>query len=401
MTIGGNLLTYDGTTSTKAAELPTLKLFINSVLSTPHAKFLTGDLKDFYLNTARMPEKDFAYMKLPIAIIPDDISKLYNLEPITYKEHVYVEVSKGIYGLPQAGKLANEQLIRHLEPYGYRPCSITPGLWRHNSRDILFLLVVDDFGIKYTNLQDAEHLLAALKDAYKITTDWDGERYCGVVLKWDYSKRICDISMPGYIERALARFQHPKPKKPQHNPYKYLQPEYGVKVQYAPDADTSPFLDAAGKKRVQEILGTLLYYARAVDPTMLVTISSLSTQQANPTTNTMAAVNHLLDYCATHPSAIIRFHASDMTLHVESDASYLSESDAKSRYAGYFYFSDDPHGTNLMYPTFNGPVLVTANIIKKTVASAAEAECTRSVTVTARVRRNESLPATNSNTNRQ
>jgi hypothetical protein len=167
MTIGGNLLTYDGTTSTKAAELPTLKLFINSVLSTPHAKFLTGNLKDFYLNTARMPEKDFAYMKLPIAIIPDDIIKLYALAPITYKEHVYVEVSKGIYGLPQAGKLANEQLIRHLEPYCYRPCSITPGLWRHDTRDIMFLLVVDDFGIKYTSLQDAEHLLSALKDAYK------------------------------------------------------------------------------------------------------------------------------------------------------------------------------------------------------------------------------------------
>jgi hypothetical protein len=180
--------------------------------------------------------------------------------------------------------------------------------------------------------------------------------------------------MPGYIEHALARFQHPKPKKPQHNPYKYLQPEYGASVQYAADADTSPLLDAAGKKRVQEILGTLLYYARAVDPTMLVTISSLSTQQANPTTNTMTAVNHLLDYCATHPTAIIRFHASDMKLHVESDASYLSESDAKSRYAGFFYLSDDPHGNNLMYPTFNGPVLVTANIIKETVASAAEAE---------------------------
>jgi hypothetical protein len=374
MTIGGNLITYDGTTSTKAAELPTLKLFINSVLSTPYAKFLTGDLKDFYLNTARMPEKDFAYMKLPINIIPDDIIAHYALQDLIYKDHVYVEVSKGIYGLPQAGKLANEQLIRHLEPYGYRPCSITPGLWRHDTRDIIFLLVVDDFGIKYTNLQDAEHLLDALGSAYKLTTDWTGERYCGVVLKWDYDKRICDISMPGYIERALSRFQHSKPGKPQDNPYKYLQPEYGARVQYAPDADVSPLLDAAGKKRVQEILGTLLYYARAVDPTMLVTISSLSTQQANPTQNTMKAVLHLLDYCATHPNATIRFHASDMTLHVESDASYLSESDAKSRYAGFFYLSDDPNGADLMYPTFNGPVLVTANIIKETVASAAEAE---------------------------
>jgi hypothetical protein len=117
-----------------------------------------------------------------------------------------------------------------------------------------------------------------------------------------------------------------------------------------------------------------LYYARAVDPTILVTISSLSTQQAKPTTRTMAAINHLLDYCATHPNAISRYHASDMVLHIESDASYLSEAKAKSRYAGYHYLSIDPKGTNVMYPPLNAPVLVTANIIKETVASASEAE---------------------------
>lgn len=372
MTIGGNLISYDGTTSTKAAEMPTVKIFINSILSTPHAKFMTGDLKDFYLNTAKMPEKDFAYMRLPINIIPPQILQTYH--NLIHKDHLYVEVSKGIYGLPQAGKLANDQLIRHLAPYGYAPCPITPGLWKHDTRDISFLLVVDDFGIKYTDRRDAEHLLSALQDAYKVSIDWDGERYCGLILKWDYNKRTCDISMPGYIERALERFDHPKPKRPQDNPFKYLAPEYGAKTQYAIEADTSEELDEKGKKRIQEILGTLLYYGRAVDPTILVTISHLSTQQAKPTINTMTAVNQLLDYCSTHPNAVSRFHASDMVLHVESDASYLSEAKAKSRYAGYHYLSVDPHGTNVMYPPLNAPVLVSANIIKETVASAAEAE---------------------------
>ena len=180
--------------------------------------------------------------------------------------------------------------------------------------------------------------------------------------------------MPGYIDRALKRFNHPHPKKPQDNPFKYITPEYGTKIQYTPDEDTSAALDKKEKKRVQEVLGTLLYYARAVDPTILVTISSLSTQQAKPTQRTMTAVNHLLDYCATHPNAVSQFHASDMVLHVESDASYLSEAKAKSRYAGYHYLSIDPKGTNVMYPPLNAPVLVSANIIKETVASAAEAE---------------------------
>jgi hypothetical protein len=193
-------------------------------------------------------------------------------------------------------------------------------------------------------------------------------------LKWDYHTRTCDISMPGYIERALARFDHPTPKKPQDNPYKYIQPEYGAKVQYKEDADASAPLDEKGKKRIQEVLGTLLYYARAVDPTMLVTISHLSSQQATPTDNTMKAIHHLLDYCASHPNATSRYHASDMILHVESDASYLSEPNAKSRYAGYHYLSDDPKRTNILYPKLNAPVLVSTNIIKETVASAAEAE---------------------------
>jgi hypothetical protein len=372
LTIGGNLITYEGTTSTKSAEMPTIKIFVNSVLSTPNAKFMTGDVKDFYLNTAKMPTKDFAYMRIPINVIPPDILNQY--KHLVYKDHLYLEVSKGIYGLPQAGKLANEQLIRHLAPYGYAPCPITPGLWKHETRDIAFLLVVDDFGIKYTDRRDAEHLLDALRAGYKISVDWDGERYCGLVMKWDYKLRQCDISMPGYIERALARFEHPKPKKPQDNPFRYIAPEYGAKVQYAPEEDQSEPLDEKGKKRIQEILGTLLYYARAVDPTILVTISSLSTQQAKPTVQTMAAVNHLLDYCATHPNAVTRFHASDMVLHVESDASYLSEAKAKSRYAGYHYLSIDPKGTNVLYPPLNAPVLVSANIIKETVASAAEAE---------------------------
>jgi hypothetical protein len=84
VTIGGNLITYDGTTSTKAAEMPTVKIFINSVISTPNAKFMTGDLKDFYLNTAKVPRKDFAYMKLPINILPPAILAQY--QHLTHKE---------------------------------------------------------------------------------------------------------------------------------------------------------------------------------------------------------------------------------------------------------------------------------------------------------------------------
>jgi hypothetical protein len=74
---------------------------------------------------------------------------------------------------------------------------------------------------------------------------------------------------------------------------------------YAPDADTSPALDAADTKCVQEILGTLLYYARAVDSTMLTAIGSIAMQQASATQATMQAITQLLNYCATHPEAAV------------------------------------------------------------------------------------------------
>jgi hypothetical protein len=374
LTIGGDRVEYDGITSTKAAELPTAKLVFNSVISTPNARFMTIDIKDFFLQTARMPEKDFAYMKIAMNVIPDDIIQKYNLLTMAHNGFVYVRVVKGMYGLPQAGKLANDQLIKQLAPFGYAPCKCTPGLWTHSTRDITFLLVVDDFGVKYTKRADAEHLITSLQTAYKISTEWEGDRYIGLNLKWDYHKHTCDISMPGYIERVLARFNHPTPKKPQHNPSKFYQPEYGARVQYAPDDDTSPLLDAKEKKRIQEILGSLLYAGRACDNTLLYAISILSSQQANATEQTRKDVNHLLDYCSTHPNAIIRYKASDMILHTSSDASYNGEPKAKSRSAGFHYLSQHPGDKNLMHPTLNGPILVTSVLIQETVASAAEAE---------------------------
>jgi len=103
----------------------------------------------------------------------------------------------------------------------------------------------------------------------------------------------CDISMPGYIERVLTHFQHPAPTQQQHSLHKHDVPRYGAKVQYKDDPDNSPALDAADTKRVQEVLGTLLYYAHAIDPTMLPAIETIATQQAKPTQQTMQAIAQL------------------------------------------------------------------------------------------------------------
>ena len=98
-------------------------------------------------------------------------------------EHVYIEIQRGMYGLPQAGRKANDQLQHHLAKYGYCHSKITNGLWTHATNTTSFTLVVDDFGVRYTSTENIHHLLNDLKDLYKITIDWSGLHYIGIYLK--------------------------------------------------------------------------------------------------------------------------------------------------------------------------------------------------------------------------
>ena len=296
--------------------------------------------------------------------------KHYQLaEKVTADGDVYVEIRRGMYGLPQAGLIANRLLETRLNLAGYRQSALTPGFWTHDSRPISFTLCVDDFGVKYVGQEHADHLMAVLQKHYTISTDVKGQRYLGIDLDWDYDNRTVHLSMLSYVPQALKRFNHPPPRKPQHQPHPHIKPKYGATKQFAPDKDTSPLLDANGKKYVQEVVGTFLYYARTIDCTMLPALGSIATQQANPTERTLAKVKQFLDYAATHPDAIVTYRASSMVLVGHSDASYLSESKARSRAGGHFFLSQDTED-----PPNNGPVLTIAQIIKNVMSSAAEAE---------------------------
>jgi len=368
MTVGGNLIDYPGDVSTRTADLTTVKAHLNSTVSTPGAKYLCADVKNFYLGT---PMWRWEYMRIHISDIPDEVIKQYNLHAIKDTNgYIYVEIRKGMYGLPQAGILANKLLEKRLSHHGYYPTKHTPGFWRHKTRPISFCLVVDDFGIQYVGREHAHHLLAALKENYEITIDWEATLYLGITLTWDYIKRTVDLSMPGYVTAALKKFNHPKPARPEHAPYRHVPPQYGKPIQLTDPIDTSPPLQPSGIKFIQQVVGTFLYYARAVDNTMLTALSTLSSAQSKGTEATADALVKFLNYCATHPDAVIRFHASDMLLRVHSDTSYLSEPKARSRAGGYFYLGDKPPKPDKP----NGPILVTTGVIRVVVSSAAEAE---------------------------
>jgi hypothetical protein len=85
-----------------------------------------------------------------------------------------------MYGLKQAGILANQRLQKHLATHGYFPTPKTPGLWKHATRDVHLSLVVDDFGVKYVGKENAQHLVDALASLYEVSTNWAGELYCGL-----------------------------------------------------------------------------------------------------------------------------------------------------------------------------------------------------------------------------
>ena len=119
------------------------------------------DIKDFYLNT---PMARPEYMRLKIDNILDHVIEHYNLrEKATKDGYVYVKISKGMYGLPQAGIIAQKLLEKRLNVAGYRQSKIIPGFWKHNWRPISFALCVNDFGVKRKH---AQHLLNTLNGHY-------------------------------------------------------------------------------------------------------------------------------------------------------------------------------------------------------------------------------------------
>jgi hypothetical protein len=342
------------------------KLLFNSVISTPKARFMTIDISNFYLMT---PLKRPEFIRIKLSDIPQEIINKYKLRDMAAEDGlVYIEANKGMYGLPQSGLLANELLEKRLNKHGYRQSKLVPGLWKHDTRHIQFTLVVDDFGVKYTDKADVEHLQRVLEEHYKITTDWSGNRYIGITLDWDYKRRQVHLSMPGYIAAALQQFQH-KLRHRQSSPFQATPIQYGAKTQYATTASTATPVDAKTKKFIQQVCGKFLFLGRAVDSTLLCPISAIASQSSAPTEDTLEQTAQLLDYLATQEEAVLTYTASEMTLAVHSDASYLSEPKARSRAGGHFFLSN-----NATIPPNNGAVLNIAHIIKHVMTSATEAE---------------------------
>jgi hypothetical protein len=232
------------------------------------------DLYNFYLGTSM---RIWEYMRIHISAIPDSSIAQYKLLDLVHNAYVLVETTKGMYGLPQVGILAYEQLVTHLAKHGYAPCPHMPGLWKHATCDVTFCLVVDDYGVKYTNKVDAEYLINALREICEVTIDWTGSLYIGITLQWDYDAKTVDISMPGYIEKAVQRFNHTSSQRKQDSPYEWARPKYRHNLQLAEPPGESPLLDPPVVTELQEITCCV------VDLAMLVALGTIAAAQPKGT----------------------------------------------------------------------------------------------------------------------
>jgi hypothetical protein len=259
ITVGSNLINYPLELTIPTADMVSSKILWNSGISTKDARFAGADIENMYLKT---PLDWYEYMKMPIALFPTDIIEHYRLNEKVLGGYVYMEIRKGMYGLPQAGVLANKLPKERLARHGYFEEPHTPGLWKHVSRPVWFNLSVDNFGIKYIGKENLQHMYDALrKETYKIAEDLEGDLYCGIALKWNYAKHHVDLAMAKYVMKQLTKYGHVAPLKPQHCPYSLNPIKYGKDNQAPSPLNDSPLLNEAGKKCIQQIVGSFLYYA--------------------------------------------------------------------------------------------------------------------------------------------
>ncbi len=286
-----------------------------------------------------MPEPEYVCIK--ILNIPQEFIDKYKLTGLDRDGWIYFKIHQGCYQLPLAGILANNLLQSWLEARGFYEVASTPSLWCHKWRPIQFCLILDNIGIEYVGLEYFTYLLDILKKFHGIQYNMAGDKFAGMDMEWNYASRRCRISMPGYISLLILKNKHPQPAKPRLSPYKCLLIAYGAKSHITPDPDASELLDANRKHCVQEIVGSLLYYAGAVDNKLLVALSAVAVCQANATVTT-EQTNLLLDYVATDPNDGIVYHASNMILCARTDAGLPNKTNSRSRVGAHIPFRKRP-----------------------------------------------------------
>lgn len=363
-------------TASTTADPTLVKFLINSAISDPNAILSTIDIDDFYLNTMLAVA---AYFWIPLRYLPLKTRDWLGVADRPITDKILFRLHTALYGMDDAGRLSQDQLINHLQAHGYTMCRHTPGLFTHATRASIFIVnYVDDFLVKHDRrTDDFHHFCTTLRSRYPIKIEPIANRFLGIRINinrhpTNNSLSRATLDMPMYAHKGLATLKF-KPTYNPRSPMIYEPPNYGAAQQVA-SIDTSPPATAAEQSHLRASVGIFRHMANAVDNILLVPLSRLASKQSCPTQLTMKQLERVLNYIYYHPDAQIIYRPSDMQLHVHTDASYLSEPLSRSRAAGFstcgpivFNGIDKPHSVN-------GPIRVTSAIIPSVVGSAMEAE---------------------------
>ena len=140
--------------------METIKAYWNSIISTKNVKYCTGDIYNMYLMSDLVESE---YVKFNYKLIPQHTIDHYSLDDIIEDGFVYTKINKARFGLKQSSKIAHDDLVQHLNKHEYVQAKNTDGLFVHGLCDISFTLVVNDFGIQYTNKDDVNHLISIIQ----------------------------------------------------------------------------------------------------------------------------------------------------------------------------------------------------------------------------------------------
>jgi len=310
-------------------------------------------------------------------LIPEKSRQWLGIADRHQESKILFKVNNALYGMDDAGRISQQELLKHLQPYGFYQCRHTPGLFRHRKRkSLVFGVWVDDFMVKADKrTNDFQFLCKALRDKYPIKIAINATSYIGfrINLYRDNDPRLdtLTIDMPDYVMAGLTALHFVPTSKP-NSPILYEAPTYGAAVQFE-QIDESPPATIEEHHFLQKAVGIFRYYAQAIDATILLPLSRVSTSQAHPTKDSMRRLDRILNYIVQFPNASIVYRPSNMQLHLHSDESYLSEPMSRSRCAGYFQLGAIVFNGPDKPSNVNGPTRTTSSIIPTVVGSAMEA----------------------------
>ena len=358
--------------------IQTVKLMLNSAVSTPHMALATIDINDFYI----MHDADKinpAFIKCRNGKLPERTRVWLGTAHLPTSAILVFKTEKVMHGQAEAGKVSQDACNDHLRTHGYIETQ-TSCLFKSIdlTNSIRFCEWVDDFLILYdTRTNQLQDFARILKLKYPFKMNPTATSYLGYQINMyrhpsDSMQDYLDISMPNYAQNGLAKLKFTPTRHPK-SPSSYVQVIYSKHPQLE-EEDKSPAASPSDKLYLQTAIGIFRYFAEAVAPLLIVPFSKISSQQASPTKNTMQQLERILNWISDHPNSAIRYHPSNMQLCIHSDASYLSEANSRSRAAG-FFTCGRPYFTSADNPfKINGAVHILSKTIKNVVRGAYEAE---------------------------